>query len=139
MQAWASLAQQAGWLTARVDGRTVGLAPQAFAAAVESAASANKSRSDGDGAGPSNLALFIDTYERLEPLDSWLRQQYCPASQRRHSTRLVSEGAPTQSPTETLRLLLRLDAEELNTHPTDPAPCGEASPVRRTYVQPTRG
>jgi hypothetical protein len=56
----------------------VGLAPQGFAAAVESAGGANKSRSDGDGVAPSNLALFIDTYERLEPLDSWLRQQYLP-------------------------------------------------------------
>jgi hypothetical protein len=53
--------------------------PQTFAAAVELAAGANGSRSDGDRLGLRNLALFIDTYERLEPLDSWLRQQYLPS------------------------------------------------------------
>jgi len=79
MQAWADLARQAGWLVARIDGRTVRLAPQTFAAAVELAAGANGSRSDGDRLGLRNLALFIDTYERLEPLDSWLRQQYLPS------------------------------------------------------------
>jgi DNA-directed RNA polymerase specialized sigma24 family protein len=35
------------------------------------------------------------------------------------SSRLVSDGVPDQSPTQTLRLLLRLSAEELNTHPRD--------------------
>ena len=48
MQAWADLARQAGWPVARMDGRTVRLAPQTFAAAVELAAGANGSRSDGD-------------------------------------------------------------------------------------------
>jgi AAA ATPase domain len=79
MQAWADQAQRAGWRTVRVDGRAVGLSGQAFAAAVESAVVADRSLPQADGTGATGLAVFIDTYERLEPLDGWLREQYLPS------------------------------------------------------------
>ena len=37
------------------------------------------SYSEIDGADATGLAIFIDTYERLESLDSWLREQYLPS------------------------------------------------------------
>jgi hypothetical protein len=79
MRAWARLAEQAGWLTARVDGRTVPPAPEAFAAAVESVIGTDRSPSPADGRGLMRQAIFIDTHERLETLDPWLRQQYLPS------------------------------------------------------------
>jgi hypothetical protein len=79
MRAWAGRAEQAGFLTARIDGRGVPLAPHAFATAVESAIGADRSHAAAGGNERSSRAIFIDTYERLEPLDSWLRQQYLPS------------------------------------------------------------
>lgn len=78
LQACSSRARQAGWLTARIDGRAVAPVPQAFSSSVESAIGANASLSQLEGAGGSGLAIFIDTYERLELLDGWLREQYLP-------------------------------------------------------------
>jgi hypothetical protein len=49
---------------------------RAFASSVEAAIGANASLLD--GAGGSGLVIFIDTYERLELLDGWLREQYLP-------------------------------------------------------------
>jgi len=48
----------------------VGVSPQAFVTAVESALGMNGSLPQADGSGSTGLAVFIDTYERLEPLDS---------------------------------------------------------------------
>ena len=79
MRACADRARQAGWLTARIDGRTVAQAPQAFADAVSSAAATDRSPTDDGGADASGLAIFIDTYERLESLDGWLREEYLPS------------------------------------------------------------
>jgi hypothetical protein len=79
MQTCAGRAKQAGWRSARIDGRTVAKSPQAFADAVTTSAATDRSRSDVDGADASGLAIFIDTYERLEALDSWLREQYLPS------------------------------------------------------------
>jgi hypothetical protein len=78
MQACAGRARQAGWLTARVDGRTVAHSPRAFAGAVESAVATDRSLPAVDGADATGLAVFIDTYERLESLDGWLREEYLP-------------------------------------------------------------
>lgn len=79
MQACAGRARQAGWRTARIDGRTVAQSPQAFADAVTTAVATEKSQPNGDDANAGGLAIFIDTYERLEVLDSWLREQYLPS------------------------------------------------------------
>ena len=79
MQRWASRVREAGWHTARIDGRAVGVSPQAFVTAVESALGTNGSLPQADGSGITGLAVFIDTYERLEPLDSWLREEYLPS------------------------------------------------------------
>ena len=79
MQVCAGQARQAGWLTARVDGRTVAHSPRAFAGAVESAVTTDRSLPEVDGADATGLAIFIDTYERLESLDGWLREQYLPS------------------------------------------------------------
>ncbi len=79
MQAWAGRARQAGWLTARVDGRTVAHSPRAFAGAVESAVATDRSLQEVDGADATGLAIFIDTYERLESLDGSLREEYLPS------------------------------------------------------------
>ena len=79
MQACAGRARLAGWRTARIDGRTVARSPQAFADAVTSAVATDGSYSEIDGADATGLAIFIDTYERLESLDSWLREQYLPS------------------------------------------------------------
>ena len=79
MQACASRARLAGWRTARIDGRTVAQSPQAFADAVTTAVATEKSHPNVDGADASGLVIFIDTYERLETLDGWLREQYLPS------------------------------------------------------------
>jgi hypothetical protein len=52
--------------------------PKAFAGAVEAAVSADRSLPEVDGGG-GGLAVFIDTYERLDSLDDWLREQYLPS------------------------------------------------------------
>ena len=78
MQACAGRARQAGWRTARIDGRTVAHSPQAFADAVTTAVATEKSHPDVDRSDAADVAIFIDTYERLESLDSWLREQYLP-------------------------------------------------------------
>ena len=78
MQACAGRARQAGWRTARIDGRTVAQSPQAFADAVTTAVATEKSHPDVDRSDAADVAIFIDTYERLESLDSWLREQYLP-------------------------------------------------------------
>ena len=78
MQACSRRARQAGWLTARIDGRAVTPVPQAFSGSVESAIGASTPLSELDGAAGGGLAIFIDTYERLELLDVWLREQYLP-------------------------------------------------------------
>jgi hypothetical protein len=79
MKAWAGRARQAGWRTARIDGRAVAQSPQAFTDAVTSAGATDGSDSAVDGADASGLAIFIDTYERLESLDGWLREHYLPS------------------------------------------------------------
>ena len=58
------LATAAGWRTIRVDGHDVAPNAPAFRSAAGSA----------DGAGL--LLLVVDTYELLEPLDEWLREDY---------------------------------------------------------------
>jgi hypothetical protein len=75
MQACAGRARQAGWRTARIDARTVAQSPQAFVDAVTAAVATEKV----DDADASGLVMFIDTYERLESLDGWLREQYLPS------------------------------------------------------------
>jgi hypothetical protein len=52
--------------------------PKAFTGAVEAAVSADRSLPEVDGGG-GGLAVFIDTYERLDSLDDWLREQYLPS------------------------------------------------------------
>jgi hypothetical protein len=79
VQAWAGRAKQTGWRTARIDGRAVAQSPQAFADAVTSAGATDRPHSAVDDADASGLAIFIDTYERLESLDGWLREQYLPS------------------------------------------------------------
>jgi hypothetical protein len=79
MQACAGRARQAGWRTARIEGRTVAQSPQAFADAVTTAVATEESHPDVAGADASGLVIFIDTYERLETLDGWLREQYLPS------------------------------------------------------------
>src|SRR4029450_46061 len=76
MKAWAGRARQAGWRTARIDGRAVAQSPQAFTDAVTSAGATDGSDSAVDGADASGLAIFIDTYERLESLAGWPREHY---------------------------------------------------------------
>jgi hypothetical protein len=78
MQACAGRARDAGWLTARIDGRAVAPSPQAFAGAAEASVSA-RSLPEINGADGTGLAVFIDTYERLDSLDDWLREQYLPS------------------------------------------------------------
>jgi hypothetical protein len=79
MQACARRARQAGWLTVRIDGRASAHSAQAFAGAVESAVATDRAPSEVSGGDSHGLAIFIDTYERLESLDGWLREQYLPS------------------------------------------------------------
>ena len=68
----ARLADVAGAAVARVDGRDVDPLPDAFAHAAEQALA---------DAAPQDAArrvLLVDTYERLEPLDEWVRRTFVP-------------------------------------------------------------
>lgn len=58
------IAETAGVRTAWIDGRTAAPAPETFHRAVEPV----------DGA----FVLFVDTFERLAPLQDWLREDYLP-------------------------------------------------------------
>ncbi|WP_316574512.1 ATP-binding protein [Nocardia canadensis] len=64
-----AVAQHAGHGTVRVDGRTIEPSPSAFHAAV----------SEPEGpADRTSAVLIIDTFERLAPLEDWLRETFLP-------------------------------------------------------------
>ncbi|MGW0637830.1 ATP-binding protein [Nocardia salmonicida] len=62
------IAALAGAATTRVDGRTVEPTPAGFRAAVGSSSEVGGSR----------RVLFVDTFERLAPLEEWLRETFLP-------------------------------------------------------------
>ena len=95
IQAWASRARHAGWQTVRVDGRAVAHSAQAFSEAVDSVLGTVESASEVDGASMSGLAIFIDTYEQLESLDSWLREEYLPSLPTRTLITIASRHLPS--------------------------------------------
>lgn len=72
----ADLAAGAGATVARLDGRELSPTP----AAVLEALGASLHVPDGDAAltGPSRVVLLVDTYERLAPLDEWVRTGLLP-------------------------------------------------------------
>jgi hypothetical protein len=76
---YARVADDAGILTVRLDGRTIEPSPAGFLLALRQAMQL------GDQASPlaalgqrSRSALLIDTYETLTPLDAWLRETFLP-------------------------------------------------------------
>jgi hypothetical protein len=60
-------AEQAGRPVVRVDGRTVDPSPEAFAAAAAAAT------------GTPGAVLLVDTFERYQDLQGWLRREFLPA------------------------------------------------------------
>ncbi len=60
----AEVAEAAGVRTARIDGRTAEPTPEAFRSALDPAGA--------------RFVLFIDTFERLTPLEDWLRETFLP-------------------------------------------------------------
>ena len=69
----ARLAEAAGAAVARIDGRDLDPVPAAFADAAEAALEA---------AGEAgHRVLLVDTYERVEALDGWLRRTFVPSLQ----------------------------------------------------------
>jgi len=95
MQAFAGRARQAGWLTVHIDSRTVAHSQQAFGEGMESAFSTDGSASTVDSADTAGLAIFIDTYERLESLDDWVRQRYLPSLPTRTLITIASRQLPS--------------------------------------------
>jgi len=95
LHACADRARQAGWLIARIDGRTVAPSPEAFSGAVESAIGVDRSVAEDDGAAGSGLVIFVDTYERLKSLDGWLRQQYLPGLPAKTLIMIASRELPS--------------------------------------------
>ena len=66
----ARLAAGAGVPAGRVDGRDLEATPGAFEAAADAA---------WGGAGAGRRVLLVDTYERIEALDAWMRRTFVPA------------------------------------------------------------
>lgn len=73
------LAQELGATAVYVDGRDIEPSPAAFQEAVRQAAELPVETAVAVGLGRNGrFALFIDTYELLTPLDSWLRDTFLP-------------------------------------------------------------
>ncbi len=68
----ARLAGDTGVAVARVDGRDLDPLPDAFAQAAEQALA------DATPQDAGRRVLLVDTYERLEPLDEWVRRTFVP-------------------------------------------------------------
>ena len=68
----ARLAGDAGAAVARVDGRDLDPLPDAFAGSAEQALAQATPQ------GAARRVLLVDTYERLEPLDEWVRRTFMP-------------------------------------------------------------
>ena len=77
---FAYLCEQAGALAAYLDAHNLEPAPEAFEEVLRRAIQAQSTASLADtlAAQDRPLVLLIDTYERLAPLDAWLRQTFLP-------------------------------------------------------------
>ena len=70
----ARLAAEAGVAVARLDGRDLDPVPAAF----DEAATAALTAAEGTAETPDRRVLLVDTYERVEALDGWLRRTFVP-------------------------------------------------------------
>jgi hypothetical protein len=73
---FATLAGEAGARVVRLDGR--GLVPSPAAVLAALGASITVPEGDAPMASPERLVVLVDSYERLAPLDDWLRTQLLP-------------------------------------------------------------
>ena len=71
----AQLAENAGAAVARLDGRDLDPVPAAFADAADAALAEATAQADV----PTRRLLLVDTYERVEALDGWLRRSFVPS------------------------------------------------------------
>jgi len=77
LREYARIAAQAGRTVVSVDGRNVDPSPPGFLSAVRNAIQIDETTAIVDAWPPDSL-LFIDTYEALAPLDTWLREVFLP-------------------------------------------------------------
>ena len=70
----ARLAAEAGVAVARLDGRDLDPVPAAFGEAAEAALASAEAMAET----PDRRVLLVDTYERVEALDGWLRRTFVP-------------------------------------------------------------
>ena len=114
---------QAGWLANGTHRWPYGGKVTAgLADAVTIAVATEKSHTDVDGADAGGVAIFIDTYERLESLDTWLREQYLPS---------------LPAPTLIMIASRQLPSMEWRTDPAGPL-CSEVLPLRNFRPEESR-
>lgn len=79
LDAYARLAAEDGIPSARIDGRAIEPSPSGFLLALGLATGiTDPTALPGALDGHSRFVLFLDTYERMAPLDAWLRDTFLP-------------------------------------------------------------
>lgn len=99
MRVLADLADQEHIPTAQIDGRNIDASPEGFLESLRTAMrlAADASPADVMAAHSGNFALFIDTYELLAPLDTWLRETFLPGLPENVLVTLASRTPPAKT------------------------------------------
>jgi hypothetical protein len=95
LDVFATLAEAAGARVVRLDGRTLVPSPSSLLAALRSSIDV----ADGDApvSASERLVLLVDSYERLAPVDDWLRTRLLPRFPENALTVIASRTPPASA------------------------------------------
>jgi replication-associated recombination protein RarA len=83
--------------TIQIDGRDINAAPDDMLATLQQVLQTNDNVFDALQAKGDKVVLFIDTYEKLTPIDDWLRQEFLPQMPDNVLTVLTGRKAPSKN------------------------------------------
>ncbi len=94
---YAAFCKEQGIGYIQLDGRGINAAPDSFTAALQEQLQATDNLFDTLQRQEGHFVLFIDTYEKLSPLDDWMRQVFLPQMPDNVLTVLSGRKAPSKN------------------------------------------
>jgi hypothetical protein len=96
-KAYMDVCRQLGIAYVHADGRDINAAPQHFTSALQMLLQTGGDVFDALQGKGEKLVLFIDTYEKLTPIDDWLRQEFLPQMPDNVLTVISGRKAPSKN------------------------------------------